>query len=88
MFEDEEEIKNFVTRQSWGPNGTQSWAFVDNLRSKEMEEEEDDKEGEGMEGVVLEGGNLQEKGLKTARELQNFLLATTASIKMIISSFC
>ena len=64
-----EEIKNFVTRQSWGPNGTQSWAFVDNLRSKEMEEEaEEDKEGEGMEGVVLEGEHRLEEALRLSLE--------------------
>merc|ERR550517_1098882 len=61
-----EDVKNFVSRQSWGPNGTQNWAFVDNLRNKDQEEEEEEgtKEQPELEGVVLEGEHRLEEALK------------------------
>jgi len=61
-----EEVKNFVSRQSWGPNGTQNWAFVDNLRNKDQQEEEKEKveEEAGLEGVVLEGEHRLEEALR------------------------
>ena len=66
-----DQVRNFVSRQSWGPNGIQNWAFVNNLRNPNQQQEEEqeeelkaeEKDG-GLEGVVLEGEHRLEEALK------------------------
>ena len=65
-----DQVRTFVSRQSWGPNGTQNWAFVNNLRNHNQQQEEEEEEVKaeekdaGLEGVVLEGEHRLEEALK------------------------
>ena len=69
---DNDEVRTFVLRQTWGPNGSQNWVYVNNLRNLKQEQEEKEKEEKEeeaeLEGVVLEGEDKLEEALKLSLE--------------------